>query len=266
MTYRINGVALNDRTRGWTLVRESIPVSSLEYTNNTFDISGIDGTIAFPTTRRPVSFTFTIKSALESRPALLALLSSPSIVITSDDPARSNYSASGYLIGSSVDTYHEALGWAKDSFVIEIPGGCWRSTTTTTSPVVTAVAPSVVFDVFTGISAPVQDAIIRLKGPLTDAQVQDSSGSFFVVEGAIADGSFVRFESASGRAWLTTSDTWVGGTELTGEVDYGGPRGMFEITPNFTNPDTRTGKLTLSQTALGTGAGVSVRGRNSYLF
>ena len=266
MTYKINGVTLTDPARGWKLLRGSTPASALEYATNSMDISGWDGTFTFPTTRKSVSFTFTIKSSLSTRTALLTLMGSPTLEVTQDDPLRDNQVAEGRLISSSVDQYHEALGYAVDSFVIEIPSGAWRSKTVSTTTKLVAASPLATVNLLSGISAPVQDAIVRIQGPITNPQVQDSGGSFFVITGTIPDGSYIRFESVSGRAWINTTDTWVGGTELTGEVDFGGPRGTFEITPNYTDPNTRVGKLTLTQTARGANSGMVVKARNSYLF
>lgn len=266
MTYKINGVNLNDPARGWKLVRGSIPASALEYATNSMDIAGRDGTFVFPTTRKSVSFTFTIKSSLDTRSDLLALMGSPVLTISPDKAERLNYRAAGRLLSSSVDEYHEALGWALDSFVVEVPEGCWRDATEVTTPKVAAATPTAQVLVLSDISAPVQDAMVRIQGPIENPEVQDSGGSFFTITGTVPEDNYLRFESASGRAWLTTTDTWVGGEELTGEVDFGGPRGIFEITPNFTNPAARTAKLTLLQSSASAGAGISIRAKNAYLF
>lgn len=265
MTYKINGVSLNDETRGWKLLRGSIPVSALEFAASSFDLPGRDGSTTFIPTRRPVSFTFKVRSTLETRDDLLALFGGYGVYIHPEDTDREHFLANGYTLSSSVDEYHEALGFAVDTFIVEIPEGCWRDANTVTSPKLAAATPTATTNIFTGISAPVQDALVRIQGPIENAQVQDSGGSFFAVDGTIPPGAYLRYESATGRAWMTSGDTWVGGTELTGEIDMGGPRGLFEITPSFSDPSTRVGKLILSQSSHGTGAGLSVRGSNAYL-
>lgn len=265
MTYKINGVSLNDPARGWKLLRGTIPVSAMEFVASSFDLPGRDGSTTFTPTRRPVSFTFKVRSSLETRGDLLALFGGYQVYIYPEDSDREHLLANGYTLSSTVDEYHEALGFAVDSFVVEIPEGCWRNANEETTDKVSAATPRATVQVFPGISAPVQDAMIRIQGPIENAQVQDSGGSFFAIDGTIPAGSYVRYESATGRAWLTTGDTWVGGTELTGEIDMGGPRGLFEITPSFEDPETRVGKLYLSQSSWAAGAGISVQGSNAYL-
>lgn len=266
MTYKINGVTLTDPARGWKLLRGSTPVSALEYASSSFDVAGRDGSNTFQPIRRPVTFTFTVRTtSLDARVQLMALFGSQELLIQPEEAARQYLLATGHTLTSTVDEYHEALGITTDSFIVEIPLGCWRSNVVTTSVKTTAVQPSVTANYFPDISAPIQDAMVRIQGPIEKPQVQDSGGSFFVIDGTIPADNYVRFEMDTGRAWITNSDTWVGGTELTGEVDFGGPRGLFEITPNFTDPATRVAKLTLSQLSQNTGAGLMVRGRNAYL-
>jgi hypothetical protein len=260
MTYAINGVALDNPSKGWTLARGSIPVLPLEYAATNYTTAGRDGDFqAARPTRRPASFRFIVKAGLATRQELLSVFSMPELSITSTE--LPGYTAIGYLLTSDVEEYHEARGWAKDLFIIEVPSGNWRGVveTTTLKP---AVPTSAVQSIFPGLGAPVQDAILRIKGPIQNPQITDSSGAFFTLGATIAAGNFLRFDSQTGRAWLTTTDTWSGGTELSNQIDYGGPRGVFEITPIYGTPgipSTRVGKLTLTQASYNTGSGFQVR-------
>ena len=99
-------------------------------------------------------------------------------------------------------------------------------------------------------------------------QLVDSSGAFLAVEGSLEADQYLRFDSSSGRAWTTTTDTWDGGEEVSGLIDFGGPRGTFEITPHFpspADPRTRNGQLMLSCDSFGAGSGYQIRGRPAYL-
>lgn len=120
-------------------------------------------------------------------------------------------------------------------------------------------------DILSGISAPVQDAVIRVKGAATGIQITDQSGAWVTLPD-VAAGRWVRFEADTGRAFETTTDTWTGGTEVSGAVDFGGPRGVFEITPALTpgDPTSRVGRLTVT-TASRSGAVVEVRGKSAHL-
>ncbi|WP_102193214.1 hypothetical protein [Microbacterium aurantiacum] len=116
-----------------------------------------------------------------------------------------------------------------------------------------------------GLSAPVADAVIRVQGAAGGIQIVDSSGAWASLP-TVTAGQWVRFECATGRAFITTSDTWTGGTDVSGLVDFGGPRGVFEITPVLTpgDPSTRFGQVTVTTTSR-SGASVAVRGRAAYL-
>lgn len=116
-----------------------------------------------------------------------------------------------------------------------------------------------------GLSAPVQDAVLRIKGPATGIQVTDSSGAWVVLPDTPA-GTWSRFEADTGRCFQTTTDTWTGGTEVSGSCDFGGPRGVFEIIPVMApgDPGSRSGQLTVA-TATRPGAVFEVRGKAAYL-
>ncbi len=253
LTYKINGVELNDPAQGWTLVRGSIPVSGLEFSSPALDVPGLDGTVFLPSTRRPVAFNFIIKSTLTTRSKLLALMSTPKLEITDD--RRPGMVATGRLLTSSVEAYHEAKGWTKDLFIVEIMAGCWRGPQITTSPV-TVVPGNTPFTVFPGLTATVQDAVVKITGPIQNPQVVDSNGSFFKLTGTVAVDKTLTVDLATGRAYVDTQ-------EVSGLLDFGGPRGGFEITPSM--PD-MIGKLILTATSYNTGATVSVTGKPAYLF
>lgn len=266
MTYKVNGVELENPTLGWTLVRGSIPVLPFEINNPTQEKIGVDGVTQYFATRKASSFQFTVKSPLTTRGDLLALFSQPVLVVTDTD--KPGWEATGRTLSSSVEAYHEKREWASDLFVVEIPLGAWRGPLVTTPPL-QAGSPNATMTLFNGISAPVQDAIIRFRGPVQDPQIVDQqSGSYLAVTGSVLAGEYLRYDSRTGRAWKTTSDTWTGGTEVSGNLDFGGPRGVFEITPRFVatgDPTQRNAQLVLTQASFGTGGGFEVRGRNAFI-
>lgn len=263
MSYTINGIPLDNPSLGWTLVRGSIPVLPVEINNPGQERMGIDGVKHYFATRRPSSFVLTIKSSLATRGDLTALLTRPSLTLRNTENV--GWEATGRLISATVDEYHEKPGWAKDTFVIEIPGGAWRSEITNVSK----ITPGSTQTLFNKISAPVQDAMIRFQGPIQNGQVVDlGSGSYLAITGTIPAGQYLRFEMDTWRGWITTTNTWTGGTEATGNIDFGGPRGVFEITPRFTvpsDPNARQAELQVTATSFSTPAGVEVRGRNAMI-
>lgn len=265
VTYLVNGVALDNSALGWELRRGTLPLLSLSMEVTRSTAAGRDGVTVQGATQNQGTMRFIVRSPRENRGALLALFRTPSLLITRSDEA--GLSASGTLIASSVEEHWDFLDEDEDGFEVEIQEGCWRGDEVTTA--VTAAAPAgASLSLFSGMSAPVQDAVLRLTGPLEDPQVLDTSGAFMALDGTLPSGEFLRFDSDTGRAWVTDTDTWVGGTEVSGQIDFGGPRGVFEITPRFptpTDPSTREGRVTLTQASYNAGAGFQVRGRPAFL-
>lgn len=247
---------------GWRLLRASSPLPSLSYNAVLLERTGRDGAKALPSTRSVVTLTFTVETTGAGQEALFALFSKPTVTITKDD--RPGVSATASLVSTAVEAYHPAHDRYQHSFMVELRQAAWRGTVTNSTLQAAATAGAQI-NVFAGLSAPVQDALVRVRGPITNPTVTDSGGSFFKIEGSIPASTFVRFDSATGRAWQTTTDTWSGGTEVSGIVDFGGPRGLFEITPSFVNPTERIGTITMTQTSQSSGAAFQVRGQAAHL-
>lgn len=260
--YSINTIPLDNKVLGWRLLRASSPLPSLSYNSVVLERSGRDGARAMPSTRGVTTITFTVETNGAGMEPLFALFTTPSLSVTKDD--RPGVSATATLVSTAVESYHPAKDRYQHSFMVEIRQAAWRGSVVTT-PFQASATSGATLTLFPGISAPVQDALVRIKGPITNPVVTDDAGSFFTLTGSIAAGSYVRFDMNNGRAWLTTSDTWAGGTEVSGLIDFGGPRGVFEITPKFTSPTTRIGSVRLTQTTQAAGAGFQVRGQAAHL-
>lgn len=240
----------------------SEPLASHGFAVQAITETGRDGVKNTPSTREKVSVKFVVRSPRSQREALLALFAEPTLTITETGVA--GRSATGRLVASSVERHYPRADLYVDAFVVEIPGGAWRGNLETT-PFQAPTSAGVTITLLSGLSAPVQDPIVRFRGPIKDPQLVDSSGAFVAVSREITGSEWLRFEAESGRAYVTTSDTWTGGTEVSGLVDYGGPRGVFELTPDFTTPETRVARATLTQSTFASGAGVQIRGRSAHL-
>lgn len=266
MTYSINGIPLDNPAVGWEVVRGSIPVMGYENSAPTSESWGRDGSHALPGTRTSASLQLLIKHTNATRSDLYNLMTEPELTLR--DSERPEWFAKARLLTATPEKFYGHKDWGVDLFVLSVPRGTWRAAVVTS--ILTPAAPAgATHTIFSGISAPVQDALVRLKGPIQNAQVLDSRGSFVTFKGTIAAGQYGRFDMATGRAWLTTTDTWSGGTEISGEVDYGGPRGIFELTPKLvtpTDPSDRVASVILNQTTYGTGSGIQIRGSNATLF
>lgn len=265
--YKINNYPLHNPEKGWRLLRSSMPLPEYGMRSVQAEYNGRDGTTVYKTTRDVSAMSFSVETTNAGLPGLLSLLSQSSISITSDEnPGKV---AQGRLVSASPDTYHPVPDVHQYTFLIEIPEGAWRGVVETTSALTPAAGAGASQTMFAGLTAPVQDALIRVKGPIVNPQVVDSSGAFFTYQGAVSSTQYVRFDSNTGRAWRTTTNVWTGGTEVSGLIDFGGPRGVFEIAPHSTNPANPTitvGRITLTQESFGAGAALQIRGRSANLF
>ena len=279
---------------GWALLRDSKPLS--EFTEDVVSVRrpGRDGVVAgVASSTQPVTIPLVVMTPKRNMAALVGLFRQGGVLSVTDEPGR--VVGFEFLSSSYTSLAAKADEVVAVTFLIRLPGVFWRATAAetftvslTSSSVDVACWPSVapepidwddpsvvvVWDAVPavsgwelvgveGMSAPVQDAIIRVKGSASGVRVSDSSGAWLILPD-VGAGEWVRFEADSGRAWRTTTDTWSGGVEVSGLVDFGGPRGVFEITPSFTDPNNRAGRLTVT-TATRSGAVVEVRGRAAYL-
>lgn len=256
---RINGVPLDNPAAGWVLRSGSAPYSAFEADLAQVQVAGRDGGVPTSTTRRAPLWSLIVNTSPEGWERLQALIGSSSLVLTRDD--RADVHAPARFVTSSIERVYPRNQWIDVKIILEITGAYWRGISSATFSK-SLVSASEKLTVFPGLSAPVPDALIRLKGQGSGVQVTDASGAWVLLPAA-ASTEYVRFESATGRCFRTTTDTWSGGTDISGSVDFGGPRSVFEIT-HIINPVTleRAGELTITS---GTRAGavIAVRGETA---
>lgn len=260
--YSVNGVPLDNPSLGWILRAPTKPLSTLSFERASLTSAGRDGVVAgLPATTGPVSLRFVVQTARANLETLIAVFGAGgTLALTSNAVRQVEFET----LSHTPEGYGPADAIVDATFLIRLPGVFWRdiSQSTKTSPL---AAASVAVSVFGGISAPVTDAVIRVQGAATGIQIADSSGAWLTLPN-VAAGQWLRFDSASGKAFVTTSDTWSGGTDVSGQVDFGGPRGVFEIAPILTpgNPSVRFGQVAVT-TATRSGASVDVRGKAAYV-
>ena len=258
---RINGISLDQPDKGWTLLPETEPFAGFESRVDRIDVSGRDGTVPVLGTMSPTILKARVLCLVGALPALRALVTSQSIVLTRDD--QPNVQATARFMSSSVDRAGVAADWLDLTFVFEIPGAFWRSKTERTDSLALTSA-SVSGQVMPGSTAPVQDAVIRVIGDVSGLTIRDSSGAWVTFPNNV-DGRYTRFEAATGRCFVAASNTWAGGTEVSGQCSFGGPRGVFEIVPVL-NASTlaSAGSLTATSTSRSSNAQVQVRARTAH--
>lgn len=261
--YAVNGVPLNNAGRGWVFRSGSIPFSALEAKVSTVHRQGRDGALTIPGSLESPVWKMIVNTPPAGLESLNALFARRPLKLTKVGDSTREVSVT--LLTSEVIRVFPAAEYVDMAYYVSLDDAAWRSSSVSTSAAVTLGAASVpVNGLFPGLSAPVQDALVRVKGAVTGLQVTDSSGAWFTYGGTLTASQYLRFDAATGRAWVTGGDTWTGGTEVSGQIDYGGPRRIFEVTPFFTDPAVREGRLTVA-TASRTSASVQVRGRGAFL-
>lgn len=257
----VNGVSLDNSEMGWVFRAGSVPYSSFEANLSQINLEGRDGVVPMPSAFGAPLWSLTVNTPPSGWEALQALFLTPTLVLTDvNAPGRQ---AIGRLASSSVDRVFDRNEWIDVTFFVQIPGGYWRDkvASVASAPLTSA---SVSLTIAPGGSAPISDAVVRVRGSATGLRVQDAGGSWVALPDVDA-GQWVRFESASGRCFATTTETWVGGVEISGQVDFGGPRNRFEITPvmQSDSPAVRSSRLTITS-ATRSSALIEVSSRAAY--
>jgi len=260
--FSVNGIALTDNARGWGVLTDSNPLASLTNEVESITIPGRDGVVSIETDTAARFGKLVVDTPATNLEALLALLRSPGASLArTATPSRS---IAFECMEASPEPLDTNMTLYEVEFTLRYPYPFMRDTSVGTSAAAALSASTVNVAAFTGLSAVVPDAIVRVKGSATGLRVQDTRGGWFEYSPNIPSGSYLRFHADTGRAWVTTSDVWTGGTEVTGDIDFGGPRGWFEISPKFTDPASREARLDVTTTAR-SGATIEFRGRAAYL-
>lgn len=259
----VNDVPLNNSTYGWVLRPSSEPFTGMDREIISSKASGMDGVDPVIATRGYGLIRLVVNTPQEHLETLEALFARPNLTLKASGTA--GRSATGALVSGKPGRIYARGEYIDMEFIVQIHDGVWRGSTIESAPEALSTASYVLDGLLPGLGVEVQDALVRVKGAVTGLQVTDSAGSWFSYSGSLSSSQYLRFHSLSGRAWITTTDDWSGGTEVSGAIDYGGPRQVFEITPTFTTvPATRQGRLTIT-TASRSGASIQVRGRAALL-
>lgn len=259
--YSINGIALDDQARGWTVLDSSEWTSGTAITRAKLRIPGTDGGFPLRGYQDTPALAIVIGVPHSGLASLRALFNQDALELgRNGTPGTATVELASLTptrAGGAGDAPYEV------KIALEVPGLWYRDEVTTATAVIDSAA--VTAAVFPGISGKVRDAIIRVTD-VTDPQITDAAGMFVKYTGTVPAGTWLRFHADSGRAWETTTDAWDGGTEVDPlNVSYGRGPGFFHITPYFTDPDTRAGQLTITTTAHGATAAIDVQGRNAYI-
>ncbi len=266
---RVNGVPLDNPDLGWIFRPRSVPYSNLEVELGQLAVAGRDGTIATPTTTNSPLYPLTVNTPPSGWASLLALFGAQKLVLTRDD--RPDVEIPVRFVSSSVDQVFTRNQWIDATFIVELTGAFWRDKLVSTTTQLFTAATNIVTP-FAGMSAPVRDAVLRFRGVFESALVTDSSGAWLSIPFGLGAGTFLRFDMDTGQAFEYNDDAWVNPTsgylvDRSGQIDFGGPRGVFEIAPKLApgDPSSRSGELTVAVTNYSAGnTRIEVRGKAAH--
>lgn len=267
--YSVNAVPLDNAAMGWKLRAPTKPLSELSRARMSVKVPGNDGVVkGLPGSLQPATLRFVVETPRAGLEALLAVFYAEGSKLTRTGDATRE--ADMETLTHDYTGFGNADALIDVAFTVRLPAAVWRGTSEVTSGnTAITTATQDVTGYLAGTSAPIQDAIVRLRGGLGNLIVQDRvSTAWFLLTGAnLATGEWLRFESATGRAFITTSDVWIGGTEVASRIESGGPRGRFELTPwvDPTNPANRDVRLRIFSTSRSGTPSVAVRGRTAHL-
>lgn len=254
--YTLNGINLEANTYGWTLQDKSSPLPGI--TKRTSElVDGSDGNTPVYSPESSPVITLVEKVPYASSETFLALCDSATLVL-----GFGTYVASVELLNVTISDMDADFIYY--GVVLRFYGMFWRDPSVSTSTAATLTTDTQVVSVLSSISAPVRDAIVRVKGALTALVVTDTRGSSFAYAPALPSTSYLRFEASTGKAFITTSNVWVGGTEVTGSIVDGPGPYPLSLTPAFTDPATRAASLTVQSTTRSASPTIEVRAAGAY--
>lgn len=266
MNWTVNGVALNNPPFGWYLRPVTVPFSAVTADITTLTVPSMDGETTGLTTLGAPVLKFTVNTTEAGLGTLNALFTAPTLTLRKESDA--SIVATVSLLSSEVTRVFPRGEYIDMTYIVQIDQTYWRGPTTTTDPVVLTTANQTISDMFPGVSGPIQDAIVRVKGGFAGLSVKDSSNAWFSYNGTVATGRWLRFHARTGRAFLDLADDWgsASSTEVSGQIDYGGPRGVFEMWPTWDDDiRTRYTEVIVSTTSRTSNPSVQIQAKAAFI-
>lgn len=263
--YSVNGVALQDATRGWRILRAgSQSQGGVTNSLNKVKATGFDGYFPAPYTFTEQVIVFVIRCPRAELDALLTLLAAATKISRTGDSTKEAYVQLASAIPSS-DAPLDAHFDVTATFMVY--QGVWRDVTTVDVGPTSITSPTQTFTMLSGISAPISDMNIFIRGVFGQFTLTDSGGSFLKTNQAWPGTSStgLLYTGASGQAFFADeSSPWVPVTDASQYVDTSG-NGGFKLTPQIisNNPDNRQVSLSLT-TLTQTSTTLRVQAKRAY--
>lgn len=263
--YSLDGVPLQNPAYGWRLKRASEPYTQLTQDIADFNSSNRDGTIDVRGRLTTPTLTLVVTAPQATLSALLGLMRAGTTLARTADPSKT---ASVDMVSMQTDTLTPAGGGLYQvTAAYRIPGVFWRDASSTDQVCAFGQSSNTGFQftVLTASTAPVRDAVLSVKGPISSVVLAGANSTYIQYAHAVASGHYLVVNAISGRAWDGT-DPWsvTGATEVSGDIASGAYPYFLELAPN-TNPGIDGALLAVSWAGATAGTSqVTVRAKNAY--
>lgn len=152
--------------------------------------------------------------------------------------------------------------------VCSVPGTFWRGATAVdaTTPTATTATVTHTLTALDGGTAPITDALIRVKGGFATLTITDANGGGSItINEPCTDTQYIIIDPKNWTARKVTTNTWSGGTNVDSEVvSDRGMGSMLTLQPQFST-DKGSYRLAISATNPSGTPLVTARARKAYL-
>lgn len=263
--YSINGIALHDQTRGWRILRDGTNTQGgITKTQNRVTIPGRPGYKPAPSTYTEQLIIFVVRTTRAGLEPLLTLCEAATTLSRTDDPTKEAYVELVSALPSS-DAPMDAM--FDVTIALSAYEGVWRDVAAVTVGPTTIASPVQAFNILSGLSGPIFDGDIFIRGVFGEFTLVDAAGSFLKTTKAWPGSSTtgLLYSGSTNQAFLANeSSPWTPVSDRSQYVDVSG-NGGFRMTPQMVsgNPSVRQVELSLT-TLTQTSTTFRVRAKRAY--
>ena len=262
MGFLINGIALDQPSKSWVVSERTKVLPAISRRTVSLTRPGRDGVVRVPADFDAGTFTLVVNSPRANVETLAALLTSPNAILT--DSARAGKQAVIELVSIDYPRLAPADRVVAVTAIYRLPEAFWRDVTDSTTTALDLSAGTGNHKPWTGLSAPVGDALILVRGPATSIKAVDFLTGFgFQWAGSLAAGNSLVYDMDAQTARITNLSEFTGGTDATSGLVMLGDR--MKLWP-VVDAALLTTSARVDYTIVGFAAGTNaqVKGRGAY--
>lgn len=223
MGFLINGIALDQASKGWVVSERSKVMPAIARRLQTLTRPGRSGVIRVPADWDVGTFTLVVNSPGVNVEPLVALLTSPDAILTRTD--KVGRQAVLEIVNIDYPRLAPSDRVVAVTAVYRLPEGFWRDTADATTGSVSLTTGSGNATPWVGQSAPVEDALLLVRGPATKITMTDHVTGFGVEwNGTLTSTDSIVYDMDAQEARRTVGTVFTGGTDVTGQITMVGDR------------------------------------------